>query len=116
MVDFMEPTKPHGNSDLVPCLPGSLTYKSLPEKLGNLRVFGALGKRGVYPNLQVLMISPRRGFASGLNRLLRVHSEILYEKFWRSKLRVYMVNHHSCCIYVNNQAEFMKTRLNLQTN
>lgn len=32
----------------------------------------------------------------------------------KADLRVYKVKHYYCCTYVNNQDNFIKTRLNLQ--
>lgn len=53
---------------------------------------------------------------SSLKRLLNVQPEISYEKLKQSRFkRVYVVNHYSCCPYVNNQDKFTETRLNLQT-
>ena len=48
-----------------------------------------------------------------LEKLLRVQSEIPYEKFQQSKLKTaYTVNNYSCYTYVNNQTKFIETRLN----
>ena len=47
----------------------------------------------------------------------KIQSEIPHKEFQQSRFKiVYMVNHYSCCTYVNNQAKVIESRLILQTN
>ena len=47
-----------------------------------------------------------------LERLLKIQSEVPHKTFQQSRFkRVYVVNHYSCCTYVNNQAKFIESRL-----
>lgn len=63
----------------------------------------------------ILMLSPCLGFP-GLERTLKPQSEIPYETFQQSTFkRAYMINHYSCCTYINNQTKCFETEQILQT-
>lgn len=76
--------------------------------------FGDLQKR-VHPNhyiIQVKSVGKLLGFLSSLKRLVKIQSEIPYGNFQKSKHKEsYVVNYHSRCTFVNNQAQSDDTSL-----
>ena len=72
-------------------------------------------KRGIHPKLYLLqtkLVGECLAWLLILERLLKIQSEVSHKKFLQSRFkRVYVVNHYSCCTYVNNQAKFIESRL-----
>lgn len=91
----MDSIKPLGKTSLVPCLQDSCQPNQMSKGghllagLGTSEYVGDLMKRGIHPNLKVFQKSDGESLAwfLSLERVLKVHSKITYEKFQQSRFK-----------------------------